>query len=290
MKIEQLIVQYLYKNKKVTLQDIGTFTLTPDLHIPTDGEKDTALPANSIHFDFDKKALVDEGLIVYIMENTRKIRPLATSDLESYLSLNKQFLNIGKPLVLDGIGVLQKTQQEEFSFVQALNSNIIAEDAPKLITEKVKEKISFATPQNDRKENSSKNIFKLILGVVVVGLLGAVAYYIAAKNNNTEVVKTAEPVTTTASDNVITKDTLLKPTTIAPSTTNIRDSNTFYIVIKEFTDYDKAKKAVDRLATYGNNVSLFTKDSSLYKMRMPFRKSITDTLMVKDSLIKFFQA
>ncbi|MFN8244987.1 MAG: hypothetical protein U0T56_01200 [Ferruginibacter sp.] len=35
---------------------------------------------------------------------TRKIKPLATSDLESFTMLGKQFMNIGKPLILEGLG------------------------------------------------------------------------------------------------------------------------------------------------------------------------------------------
>jgi len=50
MKVEQLIVQYLYNNKKVSIQDIGIFTLSPDVIIPTESDKETSLPLNSIHF------------------------------------------------------------------------------------------------------------------------------------------------------------------------------------------------------------------------------------------------
>jgi len=61
MKLEQLIVQYLYNNKKVTLQDIGTFTLSSDVIIPADSEKETSLPLGSIEFEYNNKAVKPTG-------------------------------------------------------------------------------------------------------------------------------------------------------------------------------------------------------------------------------------
>ncbi len=34
-----MIVQYLYKNKSVRLQDIGSFTIVPEAAIPMEGDK-----------------------------------------------------------------------------------------------------------------------------------------------------------------------------------------------------------------------------------------------------------
>ncbi|MBK7883641.1 MAG: hypothetical protein IPJ81_07415 [Chitinophagaceae bacterium] len=78
MKIEQLIVQYLYKNKEVTLQGIGKFKLSPDVAIPEDNEKEFAMPQNAILFEYNIKSIEDTGLIDYIVQQTRKIKPLAT--------------------------------------------------------------------------------------------------------------------------------------------------------------------------------------------------------------------
>ena len=122
MKIEQLIVQQLYNSKKVTLQDIGAFTLSPDVMLPSD-EKEAVMPENAVTFIFDKKAKQDDDLIAFIVSQTRKIKPLATSDLESYSILAKQFLNIGKPFPIEGLGVLQKSQAGDYEFVQGQSIN-----------------------------------------------------------------------------------------------------------------------------------------------------------------------
>jgi hypothetical protein len=301
MKMEQLIVQYLYSNKKVTLQDIGTFIISADINIPVDSEKDTVLPENAIEFTYDPKAGVDEGLIDYIVANSRKIKPLATSDLESFISLNKQFLNIGKPLVMEGLGTLHKTQIGDYAFTQAGTSHVMIQDAPKIVTEKVIEKVTFATPPKEKSGNFNKMAIIAVLGFIVLGALGLLAYYLinkkkdGADNENIEVATTAADTTNNASTNTagITDTSAakkLKDSLAAITPVNTSDTNSFYIVIKEFNNLALAQKRYTVLTNYGNKLVLTTKDSITYKLRMPFKKPLSDTLRVKDSIGTFFQA
>ncbi len=290
MKTEQLIVQYLYSNKKVTLQDIGVFNITSEIHIPEDSDKDIVLPADTIQFAYDPKAPVDDGLVAFIMESTRKIKPLAYSDLESFIILNKQFLNIGKPLVFEGIGTLQKTQAGDYAFTQATSSHVTTEEMPKLITEKIKEKVSFATPQKEKNTGNNKVVLWGLLGLLIL-IIAVAAFFILNKNDSSSATVMAE---NTAVDTLPAGkiDTVVNPTPDEKplATAPLTDSNTFYIVIKEFTNFALADKSLKKLTSYGNNVVLSTKDSLNYKLRMPFMKPITDTLRVKDSVSKFFQA
>ncbi len=300
MKMEQLIVQYLYSNKKVTLQDIGTFIISADINIPVDSEKDTVLPENAIEFKYDPKVAVDEGLIDYIVANSRKIKPLATSDLESFISLNKQFLNIGKPLVMEGLGTLHKTQIGDYAFTQAGTSHVMLQDAPKIVTEKIIEKVSFATPPKEKSGGMNKKAVLGILGFIVVGALALLAYYFITKKNEDagnatiETAATKDTTNNTSTSTVAITDTSaakkLKDSLAAIRPINTSDSNSFYIVIKEFTDLALAQKRYTVLTNYGNKLVLTTKDSITYKLRMPFRKPLSDTLRVKDSIGVFFQA
>ena len=289
MKTEQLIVQYLYSNKKVTLQDIGVFNIATEINIPEDSDKDIVLPADAIQFVYDPKAPVDDGLVAFIMESTRKIKPLAYSDLESFIILNKQFLNIGKPLVFEGMGTLQKTQVGDYAFTQAATSHVTTEEMPKLITEKQKEKISFATPPKEKNTTGNKNLVWIILALVII-LGSAIAIFFYNKDSKVEnITATIEnaPVDTLPNLN---KDSIANKVTPIPTPQSVvNDSNTFYIVIKEYSDLATANKSLKRFVSFGNNVMLATKDSVTFKLRMPFIKSISDTLRVKDSLSKFFQ-
>ena len=290
MKTEQLIVQYLYSNKKVTLQDIGVFNIATEINIPEDSDKDIVLPPDAIQFVYDPKAPVDDGLVAFIMESTRKIKPLAYSDLESFIILNKQFLNIGKPLVFEGMGTLQKTQGGDYAFTQAATSHVTTEEMPKLITEKQKEKISFATPQKEKSTSSNANLVWIILAVVIlIGAATALYFYNKDSNEDTPSAATENAVTDTLPNpNIDT--TANQVATVSTSPSAVKDSNTFYVVIREYADLAAADKGLKRYLSFGNNVSLSTKDSVTYKLRMPFMNAITDTLRVKDSLSKFFQA
>ncbi len=301
MKMEQMIVQYLYSNKKVTLQEIGTFSISSDINIPVDSEKDTIMPENYIEFKYDPKAGVDEGLINYIVANSRKIKPLATSDLESFISLNKQFLNIGKPLVMEGLGTLHKTQAGDYAFTQAGTSHVMIQDAPKIVTEKIIEKVSFATPPKEKSSSVNKIAILGVLGFIVLGAIVLLAYYFMNKNNtntssgNAEISTEAKDTAiNSANTNTTTIDTSAAKKIIdslaAIRPVNTSDTNSFYIVIKEFKDLALAQKRYAILTNYGNKLVLTTKDSITYKLRMPFKKPLSDTLRVKDSIGIFFQA
>ena len=290
MKTEQLIVQYLYSNKKVTLQDIGVFNIATEINIPEDSDKDIVLPADAIQFVYDPKAPVDDGLVAFIMESTRKIKPLAYSDLESFIILNKQFLNIGKPLVFEGMGTLHKTQGGDYAFTQATTSHVITEEMPKLITEKVKEKVSFATPPKETGNGNNKIILWILLGIVIF-ITVAGAFYFYNKKTPETIQGPAENAVIDTLPQINSDSLLLLKNDANNLSVNkpVNDSNTFYVVIKEFTDFVTADKSFKNLSRNANNLELTTKDSVRFKLRIPFIKPLIDTLRIKDSLSKLFQ-
>ncbi|MFM7709466.1 MAG: hypothetical protein ACKO5C_00985, partial [Ferruginibacter sp.] len=126
MKMESLIIQYLLREKQVTLQEIGRFTLHAEI-ADTD-EDQVYIPDGGVSFLYDPKANPDEGLIRFVMEKTKKIRPLAASDLDSFLMLGKQFLHIGKPFTFHRIGMLSKSQQGDILFSQELTEKLDLEN------------------------------------------------------------------------------------------------------------------------------------------------------------------
>ena len=296
MTIEQMIVQYLYKNKTVTLQNIGTFTIAGDVEIPytTDGE--TVLPENAIEYKYNNHAQEDQGLIDFIIENSGKIRPLAISDLESYIILNKQFINIGKPHTITGLGTLTKSQKEDYTFVQAAASNVVTKEAPRVVKEKIKSNVDFDSP---KKETGNSNVAKFaIMGLLGILLLGGLAYggywiYENYKSNSMETPvakKTADSLNSNANTN--NADTSLKDTSFHKTMpiSTAKDSNSFYIVIKEFPTAAEAQKRMEKLNSYGNHFVVTTKDSITYKMKLPFIKPLSDTLRIKDSVNTYFSA
>ena len=107
MKLTHLIAQYLYKNKRLDLQGIGSFSL--DNSIVIEAEDNKAPQQKGIEgVSFENNATIKEDpeLISFISFYTGKIKALASADLNSHLELAKQFMNIGKPFLFEGIGSL----------------------------------------------------------------------------------------------------------------------------------------------------------------------------------------
>ena len=184
MKIEQLLVQHFYNAKKVTLQGIGTFTLSPDFVLPPDSDKDIVLPENAVSFEYNAKAIEDDALINYIVQQSRKMKPLASADLESYIMLATQFLHIGKPLKIDGIGMLEKSQAGGYQFIPSQFINTKVEDATVQLKEKEREDVSFA---NEAKPSgNNKKLLGIIAAVLVVAAISWAVWYFLINKNKTK--------------------------------------------------------------------------------------------------------
>lgn len=293
MKIEYLIAQYLYSNKKVTLQDIGVFYLSENITIPTDHSKDALLPDNAIRFEYNTKAVQDEGLINFIVQQTRKIRPLATSDLESFTILGRQFMNIGKPLPIGGLGVLQKNQHGEYEFIQGHIVNTKFEAAPVTLKEKEEPEVVFSTPP--RKANSKTSAIAALIFLLI--LVASVAFYFVYKNNkdkkadqlliqnsntDTAIVKKDSVL----QKNVSSKDSVMPIQSVAPDGP---DGNEFKVVIRQYKNLAHTLDIYNTYRSYGHKVIQYSaKDSSGYKLAIAFKRPYADSTKIKDSLRQIF--
>ncbi|MFT3907803.1 MAG: hypothetical protein QM737_00125 [Ferruginibacter sp.] len=294
MKIEQLIVQYLYTNKKVTLQDIGVFHLSENITIPQEHEKDAVLPDNAVTFEYNTKAVQDDGLIDFIVQQTRKIKPLATSDLESFTILGRQFMNIGKPLPLEGLGVLQKNQHGEYEFIQGHTINPRLEPVPTALKEKIKEDIVFTTPP--REANSKTGMIAVI--IIFLALAAGTAFYFVSKKNKDQKVDQLVTQKTTSDTIATKKDTAVQQASIP------KDSNTvtappiamapgsaasFKVVIRDYKTQGKANEIYRRYKSYGYDVIQYMKDTGSYRLAVPFNnRLLSDSNHIKDSLKRIY--
>jgi hypothetical protein len=286
VKIEQIIVQYLYTNKEVTLQGIGTFRLNPQVVIPVGNDKDFTMPENAIQFEYNLRATEDEGLINFIVQHTRKIKPLATSDLDSYIALAKQFLNIGKPLVIEGVGTVQKNMLGEYEFAPGIFIPAKMDDSPKELKEKKEEAVSFES-ESRNKGNNNTAIAIILLIIVLIGL--GIYYFIRKKNTpQPEQVVTEQPTAPAPIIDTVKKDTIAKPiidSNLLKPAIVTKDSFSFKVVIKEYPDSGAANRAYRRLTSYGHKLILYTtNDSVSFKLAMPFMNPLSDTSHKQDSV------
>lgn len=302
MKIEQLIVQHLYNNKSVTLQGIGTIHLNPSVALPTGNEKDFVMPENAFSFEYNLKAQEDTALIEYIVQQTRKIRPLATSDMESYSILAKQFLNIGKPLIIPGIGTIHKSQDGNYEFTPGSFVTPRITETAKPLTERIAEPIMdepvYETDDSIRSTSNKKGVM-FLMGLLALVLIGGAIYYFGFyKSSNTdqpeENISTSqsesEPVAKTdssqADSSALKTDSIANNAAANPAPS--ANGSTFKIAIKQYNNEKAVKRAFDKLTEYGHTVSIVKVDSTNYQLVMAFNTPLSDTTRARDSLRQFF--
>ena len=295
MKIEQALVLYLLKHKQISLQGIGTFKIDAAIPENTDNDKPVIIPAESISFIYDPKIKEDNELIDFIVQNTKKIKPLASADLDSFLTLGRQFLNIGKPFTIQNLGTLEKLKSGELEFkpgplVQKVEGpKVKIEDEG---AEKHEENL-FNDYQKGPSSNNSR-VFLFIFFIILLALASWAVWHYGFKKDNTE----------SASDNIVPvkdtvditqrlkNDSLAEVKRITDSITNAQknpaDSFTFKIVVKETTNKEIALARLSKLKSFGRNVIMYTSDSITFKVAQPFMFPLSDTTRILDSLNKYY--
>ncbi len=299
MKIEQLLVQQLYNSKVVSLQGIGTFKLGENVVLPAENEKDFELPADAISFTYDTKAQEDEALIDFIVQQTRKIKPLAAADLDSYIMLSKQFLNIGKPFRIEGVGTLQKNQAGAYDFTPGQYISPKIEAAVKPLKEKFETEPMFSNKKVVTENSGNTKKWLLITAMaLVLGLGGWAAWYMLNKNGGGTTI--ADKITEKESDTTKTKAG--QPVTSDTTAVSVRpDSNqmlnpapaagkdyTFKVVFFNTRDKFAATKKMNALISRGHKIDMTTTDSVTYTLAEKFTLPLSDTAHVKDSVTRFY--
>jgi nucleoid DNA-binding protein len=286
VKIEQALVYYLLKTKQLTLQGIGTFHLDASVPDYVDSDKPVFIPENSITFDYDPKVTEDEGLVDFIVEHTNKIKPLAASDLDSFLSLARQFLNIGKPLTLQNIGTLEK-----------LNSGILAFKPGQLIAQKIEpnkikdeetegeqqEENLFNDYQKARKSRTGAQLLVLFIIIIILGAIGWAVWHFAFDKKN-------EPESLTSTEQIVPiKDSAYKSdSTIIANSQDTADLISFNVVINEYPTRPAAEWRLKKLQGLKRNAILYTDDSVTYKIAEPFTLPLSDTTRILDSIKRHY--
>ena len=198
LKLTHLIAQYLYKNKRLDLQGIGSFLLDNSIIIDEDSnKKNQEIGIEGVSFESNAATKEDPELVSFISSYTGKIKALASADLNSHLELAKQFMNIGKPFLFEGIGSLTRIRSGEYSFTpgsaltEKLSEQKIKETKQNSSTEEPVSDYKSALYKQEKKSNWKKPVtFMLVIAGVALAIWGGYTVYkrtSADNSNKTEI-------------------------------------------------------------------------------------------------------
>jgi hypothetical protein len=291
LKLAPLLAQFLYEHKKLDLAGIGTFLLDPSARKNPDAQH------ASEGISFQNNALVkdDETLVSYISEHTGKMKALASSDLSSYIELARQFLNIGKPFQIEGIGTLVKMKSGQFEFT-----------ADHLLVDKVKDsgmKELSATSTSDGSLTTYESLKphveksppyrRLFLGLLVIATTALIIWagYKLYKNNSSNNLSEEEKTT---EEIIPAEDTSRHVTPSIDTATNKQTTATvtpgMYRFVIEMANKQRAMHRYEMLRKGGVPVHIATTDSVTYKLFFELPATPADTARIADSLTIWYPA
>lgn len=287
LKLSPILAQYLHDHKELSLNGIGRFRIDPGPEKGQDAEKNSPVEISSvIRFQNDSSVKEDEALVDFISLQTGKMKSLASSDLDSHLELAKQFLNIGKPFLIEGIGILTKNKSGKLDFTPG-----------NIFNEKIKEHTSSDADQSSPTEESFTDYEemlspqdrsvpfsrKLILWFVIIAGIGLAVWggYLIYKKTNKP-----NPENLKESANVLVEDsaTLVNLNNSAGQLNASVTNGTSYKFIIEKADSSRALTRYADLKNYGLDIQMETDDSIIYKLFFKITAMPADTARIRDSI------
>jgi hypothetical protein len=315
LKISVLVAQYFYQHRVLNLPSIGSFYLSDVVDVQTIADKNSRDLIEHIHFAQKAVTRPDEQLLEFIRKHTGKIRPLAESDLETFVADGKLMLNIGKPFHIEGIGTLNKNKDGVYEFtpgqpvVQRLEAPVPLTSLDQQDPERPLKRKSVYDEDPHERRNSSIRRVAIGMGLIVgIGIILWGGYSLFSSKVKTD-PNTAATSTTSEQDTQRTStylqnindpakkdsnaagangtDTTRRAVvTPAPATTTAAPvaagaGRTFKYVLQTTKLRKTAQDMYDKLKP---KVELEAVDSTLFRIVISLPGSPADTARIKDSL------
>lgn len=289
MRTSEILLNYLIRNQQLSLTGLGTFHLRPGTGSADDTRK-YVFPEGALHFVPDPETPEDPELITAIASETGKFRALASADLDSYIQLGKQMMNISKPFIIEKIGQLQRNYRNEIEFIPYTVSAGRTELNKK--ADDHEEEIRFDFNYLRKASESGiggRKIMGLLIAALTIGLtiwLGS--YFISErtttpiKNDSSELAPLNKSSTQPASTTPASSPAIQKESSSLPP-----QKNNFYVVIEK-SKRTRALSRYEDLIKWGHKVQMLTEDSINFTLRIPIYAPLSDTAQHRDSLSRFF--
>jgi len=286
LKLAALLAEYLYQQKKLNLAGIGTFSLDPSARTNPDAQH----LSEGITFEHNASVKGDDNLVDFISGETGKMKTLASSDLASYVELGLQFLHIGKPLQIEGIGTLVKNKAGELEFtadhvvVGKVKETGIKELSATSISDGLLTTYETLKPKEEKSPRSKKFFLAFLALATVAGIIW-VGYKL---NQPASAAQTAQEIVPAVSDTAAKVPPADTTTVVKQTLAKIpNDSYRFVIEVagkkRAFYRYYMLKKG--DLA-----VQMSTTDSTTFKLYLVLPATSADTARIADSLTSRYPA
>lgn len=277
MKLAPVLAQYLATHKVLSLPGLGTFHADNTYNPEVDYSKKGASLLD-ISFEPTKPSGLDEELVIFVSQQTGKMKVLAESDIRSQTEGVIDFLNTGKPYFLAGIGTLTKKMDGSFEFHKEKFMHTEKEKKkPVPITEKNSVPQSYI--DESRKPRRTKPA-TIIGGVCLVAVAAVIWFYTQNKEKNDGNIE--EVVTTSRSNTITSGGDSAAPATPQPAAVNPPSDSYKYIL--EIAKQPRASKRFNQLKTIQWPIEMETADSLSYKLFIKLPAANADTTRIKDSL------
>lgn len=290
MKVQDLIAEFLYQHKTLTLPSIGRFELSNAVNVYE--IKDGKFPDDAISFEQSNQAVADESFIQFLVERSGKMKALALSDLDSYIYNGLQLLNIGKPFTIKGVGSLTKSSGR-LAFEMGVPFLEKSETAGNLAVKdrtRQQEEIKELDFDSQIQKGNSRTLMIVLASLIAVALIG-VAVYLALpkqKNEETSSEETTGQTATTSADttaaNTVTATPVQDSITVQPVSTD----TSFQLLLFAFRDSAKANRELVKQMSRRSNINMVQKDS-IYRIVLTVNRPLADTAKVRDSLRLFYK-
>ncbi len=300
MKIAALLTQYLYQNKQLEIPGIGRFRLPESAILPETGEKGMDEFVKLIEFSPKPVLRPTDELIDFIRSKTGKIKPLAESDLDSFLADCKSILNIGKPFYIEGIGTLQKNKDGRIDFMhgQAASERLEVSHSSEKPNERQKDNKPLYNTEYTSQNSQANNLRKmLIIGGILVGLAVIVwgGYLLYSKNTESREQVEQGQVSTPQTNNIDTVQTMIDsslvpksdsvsriPESLVQKPTPVVSSGSYKFICEVTQTKARAIQRYATLQQLNRNFQMETTDSIHFSIYVVL--PATDTTRQKDSL------
>lgn len=301
-KFDSFIYDFLVTQKEVALAKIGILTATAETVTLTHGAEQVTVP--KVNFTYDRKVDTTPELIAFIAEKLGKSKLLITADLDSYFEQVRQFINLGKPYLIQQIGTISLNKFGEYEFSQQHNEAYTTEE--KAQRQYYQTDVAHTEEYRVRSKNRIAGLAIVIIILIIAGL-GWGAYTLFFNKQKpastdttvgTQSYTTGEkPVTADSSgrmpDSIAQKQNAAPVPAPAAPTAAGGDSLQWKFVFETTTNPERAHTRTAQLLSFGDpaRYDSITTDSGqvVYRLFLRGKAPVSDTGKMRDSLELYFQ-